>query len=61
MSYSSSFFLICFIRYNKKKIIKTKTEELNSIKEKLNSIKIELADIDENKKEKKQLLDKLSK
>lgn len=53
--------LIYFIRYNMKKIIKTKTEERDSIKEKLNSIKTELADIDESKKEKKKLLDKLSK
>lgn len=56
-----NFLLICFIRHEKNKIIKTNTEELDSIKEKLNSIKVELADIDESKKEKKKTLDKLSK
>lgn len=55
------FFLNRFNSYNKQKIIKTKTDELNLIKEKLNSIKLELADIEESKKEKKHLLNKLSK
>lgn len=56
-----NFYLISVIRYETNKIYESKMEEVNKIKDELSSINDEFEAIEENEKEKKKILDDLSK